>query len=81
MLYVTILFCALIGAATHGPIGVLAGAVIGFLIAKIDGFISAIGQTDDPEANFIFIKRLVIVAGIVLAYALFEGVRRQTLQG
>jgi hypothetical protein len=79
MFYVTILFCAVIGAMTHGPVGVLAGAVIGFLIAKIDRFISAIGQTDDPEAHLIFIKRLVIAAGIVLAYALFEGARRQTL--
>lgn len=79
MFYVTILFCAVIGAMTHGPVGVLAGAVIGFLIAKIDGFISAIGKTDDPEANLIFIKRLIIAACIVLAYALFEGARRQTL--
>lgn len=76
MFYVTILFCALIGAATHGPVGVLAGAVIGFLIAKIDRYIAAIGQTDDPEANLIFIKRVTIAACVVLAHAMFEAVRR-----
>lgn len=76
MFYVTILFCALIGAATHGPVGVLAGAVIGFLIAKIDRYISTIGQTDDPEPNLIFIKRVTIAACIVLACAMSEAVMR-----
>ncbi|MES3577636.1 hypothetical protein [Enterobacter cloacae] len=77
MFYVTILFCALIGAVTHGPIGVLAGAVIGFLIAKLDGYISSIGKTNDPEPNLIFIKRVTIAACIVLAHTMFEAVRRQ----
>lgn len=76
MFSVTILCCALIGAISHGPIGVLAGAVIGFLIVKLDGYIFAIGKTDDPDANMIFIKRLAITICIGLCYAVFEVVRR-----
>jgi hypothetical protein len=76
MFYITILICALIGAMTHGPIGILAGSVIGFLIAKIDHLISKVGQTDDPDTSGIFIKRICIVAGVFLAYGIFEAVRR-----
>lgn len=76
MFYVTILFCALIGGMTHGPVGVLAGAVLGFLIAKIDHLISKVGQTNDPDTSGIFIKRICIVAGVFLVYGIFEAVRR-----
>ncbi|EKS6736956.1 hypothetical protein NTH60_000906 [Enterobacter ludwigii] len=76
MFYITILICALIGAITHGPVGVLAGAVIGFLIAKIDHLISKIGQTGDPDTNGIFVKRICIAVGVLLAYGIFEAIRR-----
>ncbi|RTQ01302.1 hypothetical protein EKN38_13085 [Enterobacter sp. WCHEn045836] len=72
MFYITILVCALVGAMTHGPVGVLAGAVIGFLIAKIDGVIVAIGKTDEPISYDLFVKRAVIMICICIGYGIYK---------
>lgn len=76
MFYVTILFCAIVGYILHGPVGVVAGAIIGFLIAKIDGVIEGIGKTDEKVPTSVFIKRFSIFIGLFFLYLLFKEINK-----